>query len=270
MASDFLTEDARLLMQRLQQRLEEPFLSSPSSSGNSSTVTFEPDPCELERTASADRRRLSPALRDLRPLSPLLSHTHRTLSIEKIYRTVRPRIEDLSRTLPREMQSGLGIARKSALTPTSFAGRHKARDRSELSPVYRAKPAPKPVISERKQQLEGKKTISGVFKGKTGYMAGSTKAGSRPGGYRALQEHRVAEYQVNKQKKIEEMRKALRPSFTPDISASSKKLGKRMMMMQKKNETNHDWKGLVLSVDPTAETQDSAPDTPRLRSPAVD
>lgn len=269
MAHDFLTEDARRLMQRLQERLQESLSRSPDSD-NSSTVTFEPDPTELERTASADRRRLSPA-RDLRPLSPFLSHTHRTLSIEKIRRSSRPRIEDLSRTLPREMHPSPRTPRKAALTPTSLTGRNRPKDPGEFSPVPRPKPLPKSGLSEslRKPHLPGKKGIPGVLKGKLAPSVGIGKAGVKPGS-KGPQEHRVADYLLNKQRKIEEMRKALRPSFTPDISASSKKLVKKMLFTQKKNETSHDWKGLVLSVDPTAETQDSAPDTPRLRSPAVD
>lgn len=270
MAHDFLTEDARRLMQRLQEQLQESFSGSLEDSDNSSTVTFEPDPSELERTASADRRRLSPALRDFRPLSPFLSQTHRTLSIEKTKRSSRPRIEDLSRTLPRDMHPAPRTPRKA--TPPSSTSRNRPRDQGDFSPVPRPKPALKAGIAEsmRKQQIEGKKGALGGFKGKLQPSTVILKAGMKAGGGRGQQEHRVADYLLNKQRKIEEMRKALRPSFTPDISASSKKLVKRMLFTQKKSETSRDWKGLVLSVDPTAETQDSAPDTPRLRSPAVD
>lgn len=89
-----------------------------------------------------------------------------------------------------------------------------------------------------------------------------------PGGKQGGRKDRVTEYLVSKQKKLEDMRRAMQPSFTPDISASSKRLVRRMMMTQRKPD-HCDWKGLLLTVD-TAETQDSAPDTPRLRSPAVD
>lgn len=87
--------------------------------------------------------------------------------------------------------------------------------------------------------------------------------------YAPKPEVRMSEFLKSRQKKVEDLRKTLEPSFTPEICAASKKMVRRAVGRPVEDRLYTPpplhWKDmLVATIEPTPETQGSSPSTPRL------